>query len=76
IRRTILLVFVIYAILTIMFALFKLAPGDPTAIFIDSNFSSEMIERQRELWGLNDPIWVQYLRYLRNMATFDFGNSF
>ncbi|MCW5730905.1 MAG: ABC transporter permease [Alphaproteobacteria bacterium] len=76
IRRLMLLVFVIWCILTIMFGLFQLLPGDPTSIFIDSNFSPDMIERQKDLWGLNDPIWLQYLRYIRNMALFDFGQSF
>ena len=75
-RRLLLLVFVVWSILTIIFVLFKLLPGDPTAIFVDSNFSVQMIERQRELWGLNDPWWLQYLRYLRNMLLFDFGDSF
>ena len=75
-RRLLLLVFVVWAILTIIFVLFKLLPGDPTAIFVDSNFSIEMIERQKALWGLNDPVWLQYVRYLRNMALFDFGESF
>ena len=76
INRIISLVFVIFCVLTIMFGLFKFLPGDPTAIFIDSNFSEDMIERQKELWGLNDPLSVQYWRYLKNMATFDFGTSF
>ena len=67
-RRLVLMVFVIWCILTIMFALFKLLPGDPTAVFVDDNFSPEMIERQKQLWGLNDPLWLQYVRYLRNMA--------
>src|SRR2546423_4000340 len=75
-RRLLLLVFVVWAILTIIFILFKLLPGDPTAIFVDSNFSVEMIDRQKALWGLNDPLWLQYVRYLRNMALFDFGESF
>jgi len=75
-RRLALLLFVVWAILTIIFVLFKLLPGDPTAIFVDSNFSVEMIERQRALWGLDDPIPVQYARYLGNMLLFDFGESF
>ncbi|MBM3567411.1 MAG: ABC transporter permease [Alphaproteobacteria bacterium] len=68
--------FVVWCILTIMFLLFKLMPGDPTAIFVDNNFTEDMIQRQRMLWGLNDPWWVQYLRYLRNMLLFDFGHPF
>lgn len=75
-RRLVLMVFVIWCILSIMFVLFKLLPGDPTAVFVDDNFSPEMIERQKQLWGLTDPLWLQYVRYLRNMALFDFGNSF
>ncbi len=75
-RRLLLLVFVVWCVLTIIFALFKLLPGDPTSIFVDSNLSVEMIERQKMLWGLNDPLWLQYLGYLKNMAVFDFGDSF
>jgi peptide/nickel transport system permease protein len=75
-RRLLLLLFVVWAVLTIIFALFQLLPGDPTSIFVDSNFSVEMIERQKALWGLNDPLWLQYLRYIKNMALFDFGDSF
>ena len=59
-----------------MFALFQLLPGDPTAVFVDSNFSQEMIDQQKQLWGLNDPVWEKYLRYMRNMLTFEFGTSF
>ena len=70
------LLFAVFCILNIMFALFKLIPGDPTAIFVDNNFSQEVVMQQRKLWGLDDPLLVQYLRYLRNMATFDFGSSF
>ena len=65
VRRLLQLVFVVWCIITIMFALFQLLPGDPTSVFVDSNFSQEMIEKQRQLWGLSDPVWLQYLRYLR-----------
>lgn len=75
-RRLLLLAFVVWCILTIMFVLFQLLPGDPTSLFVDANFSPEMVERQKQLWGLTDPLWVQYLRYLRNMLLFDFGQSF
>lgn len=74
--RLISLVFVIFCILSIIFVLVKFLPGDPTAIFVDSMFSEEMIDLQKKLWGLTDPLWVQYLRYLKNMAILDFGKSF
>ena len=75
-RKLAVLAIVLWCVLTIMFFMFKLLPGDPTTIFLDSNFSSEMIARQRKLWGLSDPLWVQYLHYLWNMVTFHFGESF
>lgn len=76
VRRLVTLAFVVLAILTLLFAVLKLLPGDPTALFVDSNFAPEMIERQRKAWGLDDPIHVQYLRYVVNMVTFNFGQSF
>ena len=75
-RRLVLLLFVIVSVLTILFVMFKLLPGNPLSVFIDSNFPEEMIQRQKRLWGLDDPIWVQYLRYMWNMLTFNFGTSF
>jgi peptide/nickel transport system permease protein len=75
-RRLLLLLFVVVSVLTILFVLFKLLPGNPLSVFIDSNYSEEMIQRQKRLWGLDDPIWVQYVRYMWNMLTFDFGTSF
>src|SRR4030081_128660 len=75
-RRLLLLLFVVGGVPSILFAVFQLLPGAPTSIIVDSNFSVEMIERQKTLWGLNDPLWLQYARYLKNMALFDFGESF
>jgi peptide/nickel transport system permease protein len=75
-RRVLLFAVTVWCILTIMFALFKLLPGDPTAIFLDNNMSMEMIAHQKQLWGLNDPWWLQYLHYIGNMATLRFGDSF
>ena len=49
-KRLLLLLFVIVAVLTILFFLFKLLPGNPLAVFIDSNFPDEMIQRQKRLW--------------------------
>ena len=75
-RRLVLLLFVIVAVLTILFVLFKLLPGNPLSVFLDSNFPEEMIQRQKRLWGLDAPLWLQYVRYMWNMMTFQFGTSF
>ena len=75
-RRLLLLALTMWCILSIMFALFKLLPGDPASIFVDNNMPMEMIEHQKQLWGLNDPWWLQYLHYIVNMALFRFGDLF
>lgn len=71
-----LLAFTIISILTINFAIFQFLPGDPTMIYIDSGFSQEMVNRQKELWGLTEPAGKRYVTYLKNMLSFDFGQSF
>lgn len=70
------MVFVLFMIATLMFAMFMMLPGDPTANFVEEGLSRKAIERQRQLWGLDDPLHVKYARYLRNMATLEFGVSF
>jgi peptide/nickel transport system permease protein len=75
-RKIALYVFTLWCVLTIMFFLFKFLPGDPTAVFLDANFSNEAIAQQKKLWGLSDPLSVQYFRYIFNMARFRFGTSF
>ncbi|MCL5951273.1 MAG: ABC transporter permease [Chloroflexi bacterium] len=70
--------FTLFAIVTLLFLIVRLVPGDPTQMFINEAVWSDpaAIQRQRELWGLNDPIYIQYLRYLWNLVTFQFGQSF
>ncbi len=50
--------------------------GDPVQLFLPPGASTEMIEEYRQALGLNDPIWVQYLRFLKGLVVGDFGKSF
>jgi peptide/nickel transport system permease protein len=62
----------------ITFVLLKLAPGDPVALQSDSQLtaiSSESLAQWRHLKGLDEPLLVQYLRWLWSFVTFDFGSS-
>jgi ABC-type dipeptide/oligopeptide/nickel transport system permease component len=57
----------------------KLAPGDPIALFIPPDLppaqTAELEKRINEKYGFNEPIHVQYVRYLRNLARLDLGES-
>jgi peptide/nickel transport system permease protein len=76
-------VFTIWASATIMFFIPRLAPGDPVSAMVTRisqqagrvEGSAQLIAAWRERFGLDDPLLVQYLRYLKNLVTFDFGYS-
>jgi ABC-type dipeptide/oligopeptide/nickel transport system permease component len=58
-----------------VFLLLHLAPGDPARMLASPTAKQEDIERIRERIGLNDPLPVQYLRWLGNALTGDLGES-
>jgi ABC-type dipeptide/oligopeptide/nickel transport system permease component len=58
-----------------VFLLLHIAPGDPVRMMASPTAKAEDIERIRERLGLNDPLPVQYLRWLGNALTGDFGES-
>ncbi len=68
---------------TLIFIIPRLAPGDPVAAMVtrlmaQSGYvanSAEIIEAWRARFGLDAPILIQYLRYLRNSLMFDLGYS-
>ena len=60
----------------ITFALGRFGPGDPVEILMGQYNDEQVIERIREQRGLNDPIFVQYGRYIKDVLRGDFGESF
>ena len=60
----------------ITFALGRFGPGDPVEILMGQYHDEQVIERIREQRGFNDPIFVQYGRYIKDVVRGDFGESF
>ncbi|ESZ56074.1 MULTISPECIES: ABC transporter permease [unclassified Mesorhizobium] len=58
-----------------VFLLLRLAPGDPAAIIAGKSATAEMIAGIREQLGLNDPMPIQFIRWVREMLGGDFGIS-
>lgn len=75
-RRLLQLIPLLIGISLISFFIMHLAPGDPTALFIDPNVRPEELARVRANWGLDQPIYVQYFLWLKNAALLDFGRSY
>jgi len=66
----------IFLVLTATFFLIHLAPGDPANVLVDSRVSAEAMTRLRAVYGLDKPLPVQYLLWLRNvLLRFDWGVS-
>ncbi|MFO8163831.1 MAG: ABC transporter permease [Desulfatiglandales bacterium] len=75
-RRSVQIVVIFFVILTVLFLLFRLAPGDPVSRMVDPNLSPEDAQLLIEELGLDQPIWIQYFYYLKNFVTGNFGYSF
>src|SRR5680860_24397 len=63
-------------VLTIIFFIIHIAPGDPTARFFNPNVSPEIIAQMRHNLGLDQPLHVQYWKWLTSFLTGDWGYSF
>jgi len=60
---------------SLVFFIMRVLPGDPVSSALGPKGTPAMIANIRQQLGLNDPIIVQYGRFLGNMVTFRFGNS-
>jgi peptide/nickel transport system permease protein len=63
----------LFTLLTALFVLLRVAPGDPVVAALGGRATPDRIERAREAAGLNDPILVQYGRYLGDLVRGDLG---
>ncbi|MDQ3005117.1 MAG: ABC transporter permease [Chloroflexota bacterium] len=75
IRRLILLLPVIFGITFVTFALARILPGDPCYAILGEKATPEQCNAFREREGLNDPILVQFGRYLGDITRGNFGES-
>lgn len=66
---------VIFGITILVFFIIRLIPGDPAMVLLGQDATLEEMERIRETLGLNENIFVQLLKYLKNMLTLNFGDS-
>jgi len=75
-KKLLQLLLTLYAIATFNFILFRIMPGDPIRLLARAgSISAESMERIRELFGLDKPLWMQYFIYLKNIVTGQFGIS-
>ena len=74
-RRLLLAVPVLFGVSVLDFAVLHLAPGDPAAIMLGAQATKEDVERLRRDLGLDQPLVVQYLHWIGQVARGDLGRS-
>jgi peptide/nickel transport system permease protein len=74
-RRLLWLPVLLFLVSFITFVLGRFGPGDPVQIMLGPRAAPEAVERLREQMGFNDPIIVQYGRYMSGVLQGDFGES-
>jgi peptide/nickel transport system permease protein len=75
-RKLAILALTLLAVATFNFILFRVLPGNPIQLQARAgNLSPEAIQRLREIYGLDQPLVSQYLIYLRDVFTGQFGTS-
>ena len=77
IRRTLLVIPLLIGLTIVMFALIHLAPGDPVRAFIsEGNADPAFIEQARHNLGLDQPLPVQYVKYMNRLLHGDLGTAY
>jgi peptide/nickel transport system permease protein len=79
IKRIVVSLLVLWIVASLNFIIFQVvSPVDPVNVFAPTSLDiePEQLDRLREIFGLNDPLHIRYLKYTRNMFTFEFGISF
>ena len=74
-RRLLLAVPVLFGVSVLVFAVLHLAPGDPAAIMLGAQATKEDVERLHRDLGLDQPLAVQYVRWMGHVLQGDLGRS-
>jgi len=75
IRRLLLIIPVLLGISIVTFAMLRMIPGDPATVMLGEHATIENIAAFRDRMGLDQPVYVQYGLYMRDLLRFDLGRS-
>ncbi|SEH85724.1 peptide/nickel transport system permease protein [Rhizobium tibeticum] len=64
----------ILAVVTFAFVVLRMS-GDPAQVMLGPDVPQDSVDAFRKAWGLDQPLWVQYIAYLKSIFTGDFGVS-
>lgn len=67
---------VLVGVVLLLFIMLRIIPGSPVTTLLGERASQQVIDRMTEELGLNDPLFMQFLRYVGNALHGDFGTSY
>ncbi|WP_135533972.1 ABC transporter permease [Halostella pelagica] len=76
VKRLLLLIPVLLGVATLVFSILQLSPGNPARVIAGERASEAAVREIERRLGLNDPIWVQYGRFLWDLLHLDLGESY
>ena len=76
IRRVLISIPTVFLVITLVFLAFRVIPGDPAQMYAGEQATRETLEQVRKELGLDKPVLVQYMEYLKNLARGDLGRSY
>ncbi|MBM4340680.1 MAG: ABC transporter permease [Deltaproteobacteria bacterium] len=74
-KRTLILIITLLLVSIVIFAILMVIPGDPAQIILGINATPETLRSLRQQMGLDRPVIVQYLSYMKHLALGDLGRS-
>ena len=76
-KRLLQSVLTLLLLITLLWGLFRLLPGDPTTVFLGGGeLPAEAVEALKKSWGLDQPLPVQFVTYIGHLLSGDLGLSF
>jgi peptide/nickel transport system permease protein len=75
VRRLLLLVPILIGLSVLVFVWVRALPGSPADSLLGERSTPELVREYEERFGLNEPVYVQYWKYVKTTASFDFGVS-
>ncbi len=75
IRRMLQMIPVVLGVILIVLLIMQMVPGDPAVLLAGESATQEQVEQLRNQLGLNQPLFIQYIDYVKDVATGDLGTS-
>ena len=69
-------ILILFGVISVTFALLYIIPGDPAKLILGQRADATSVQTVREELGLNQPVYIQYLKYISKAARGDLGKSY